>query len=201
MIKAIIFDFGKVICTFDNRIFYKSVSEYSGKTKNELYVIFHKAHNIFIKYETGLITSDEFFKIIVKLADLKITKQQFIKCFADIFTPIPATFRIIKKLKKNYKLGILSNTSEWHFEYGIKKIKIFKMFNAVSLSYKVKVMKPGKKIYLDALNKLKVKPSECIFIDDIKENVTGAEKIGITGIQYTTSNNLISSLKKLNVVI
>ena len=40
-------------------------------------------------------------------------------------------------------------------------------------------MKPDPKIYMTALEKLNVSPSECIYVDDYEEEVVGAEKLGI----------------------
>jgi len=199
MIKATIFDFGNVICNFDNNIFIERISKYTEKNKEELHDIIFNSSELMKKYETGLISSEEFFNEAVERCSLSITKQEFIKAFTDIFTPIPTTFELIKKLKNKYKIGLLSNTNEWDFEYGIKTTEIFPLFDAVTLSFEVKSKKPEEKIYRDVLNKLKLKPEECVFIDDIQEYVESANKIGIRGIHYTSYEKLIESLKNLKV--
>jgi len=199
MIKATIFDFGNVICNFDNNIFIERISKYTEKSKQELHEIIFNSSELMKKYETGLISSEEFFNEAVERCSLSITKQEFIKAFTDIFTPIPTTFELIKKLKKRYKIALLSNTNEWDFEYGIKTTEIFPLFDAVTLSFEVKSKKPEEKIYRDVLNKLKLKPEECVFIDDIQEFVESANKIGMRGIHYTSYEKLIESLKNLKV--
>ena len=199
MIKATIFDFGNVICNFDNNIFIERISKYTEKNKEELHDIIFNSSELMKKYETGLISSEEFFNEAVERCSLSITKQEFIKAFTDIFTPIPTTFELIKKLKKRYKIALLSNTNEWDFEYGIKTTEIFPLFDAVTLSFEVKSKKPEEKIYRDVLNKLKLKPEECVFIDDIQEFVESANKIGMRGIHYTSYEKLIESLKNLKV--
>jgi len=201
MIKALIFDFGNVICKFDNNIFIKKISKYTNKSIPELNKLIYQKTSLPKQYETGLITSHEFFKKIKKLCTLKITRSEFIKAYTNIFTPIKTTFDLIKKLKLNYKLSLLSDTSKWDFNYGIKPVKIFKLFDTVSLSFKVKQMKPGKKLFFDALNKLDLEPKECIYIDDIKKYAKVANLIGINPIHYTSHKKLINSLKKLDVQI
>ena len=198
MIKAIIFDFGNVICTVGNNIFLEKISKFTDKTISELKELIYLS-DLPEKYEMGLLSSDEFFNEIVKKCNLSISKSEFIKAYTDIFTPIQTTFNLIRKLKTKYKVALLSNTSEWDFEYGIKPIEVFNLFDAVSLSFKVKAMKPKNKIFLDSLSKLNLKPEECVYIDDIEEYVEAANQMGIHGIHYISYEKLINSLKRLNI--
>ena len=199
MIKAIIFDFGNVICSFDNNIFLEKISMFTNKSIPELDKLIYRTSDLPKQYETGLITSHEFFEKMAGLCGLNITKSEFTKFYAGIFTPIQTTFGLLKRLKPNYKLGLLSNTNEWDFEYGIKPIEVFHLFDAVSLSFVVKAMKPAKKIFTDALAKLKLTPEECVYIDDIKKYAEVANQIGIHGIHYTSYDALVASLEKLGI--
>ena len=60
-------------------------------------------------------------------------------------------------------------------------------------------MKPDKKIYLDALGKLNAIPEECVYIDDIKEYSDAACELGIKGIHYRSHEDLVDSLRRMNV--
>jgi len=212
MIKAIIFDFGNVICKFDNNIFLKRFAEHSDKLDNPADkldnpadksfnqikdLIYGSENSLEKQYESGIISSDEFYEIVKKRGNLRITKEDFIKYYTGIFTPIETTFDLIKKLKKHYKIGLLSNTSEWDFEYGIKPTEVYKLFDSVTLSFKVRHMKPAKEIYLDALKKMNCRPDECVYIDDIKKYSDAAGEIGIYGINYISYNDLVLKLKPL----
>lgn len=199
MIKAIIFDFGNVIYKFDNNIFLHKISKYTNKSFSELNKVIYQKSNLCKRYETGLITSDQFFRKIIKCSNLKISRSEFIKTYTNIFTPIPTTIKLIKKLKNNYKISLLSDTSYWDYYYGIKSTNIFKFFDTVSLSFRIKKMKPSKKIFLDVLKKLKLRPKECVYIDDIKKYTLAAQIIGFNTIHYTSHYKLINSLKKLNI--
>ena len=207
MIKAVIFDFGNVICSFERDTFINKIAKFSDKSVQELKKTIYSSDPL--KYsssplkecESGRISSEEFYRKIKKISNLSMPKEQFIKAHVYIFTPIRTTYDLIRKLKPNYKLALLSNTDEWIFKYYISKISVFDLFDAVSASFQVKEMKPGKKIFMDALRKLKVRPEECIYIDDIKEFAEVANKIGMHGIHYTSHKKLIDSLRKLNVKI
>lgn len=200
-IKAIIFDFGNVICKLDNGLFLQGISNYTEKSTAELNSLIYVQSDLPRQYETGLIGSHYFFESIVALCKLSITKEEFIKAYTNIFTPIPTTFELIKQLKPLYKLALLSNTSEWDFLYGIKTCGIFDRFDVVTLSYQVTAMKPHRKIFLDALAKLKLKPQECLYIDDIEEYVTASCHIGIHGVLYLSHERLVADLKRMGVLI
>jgi len=69
---------------------------------------------------------------------------------------------------------------------------------SVTVSFKVGVMKPDRRIYLDALDKLKVRADESVYIDDISEYADAAGALGIKGIHYTSHEDLVRNLRSLN---
>lgn len=188
MIKSVIFDFGNVIAGFDNQIFIQYLVGYTDKSPKELTRLIYEGSGLPKKYETGLITSQEFFEQIKKLANAGISKETFSKIYTqDKFWPIPSTIEIIRDLKKNnYKVGLLSNTSEWDYELGFKPIfrRAGIEFDSESLSFKVGAMKPDEKIYRNSLNILNIFPEQCVYIDDIEKYVDVARKLGMSGVHY-----------------
>lgn len=201
MIKAVIFDMGNVIRKFDGNIFLKEISNYSDKSFDEIKYLIYEKSDLPSKYETGMITTDKFIEGILKICSLKMEKNDFKEAYVNIFTTLPSTINLIKKLKTNYKLGLLSNTSEIHFDYAIKTIEVIGLFDAISLSFQLHSLKPDKIIFTDMLKKLKLKPQECVYIDDIKEYSDKATELGMHGINYVGYENLIKELKKLKVKI
>ena len=115
--------------------------------------------------------------------------------------PIQESIELIKRLKTDYKLALLSNTNELHFEHCIKKTEIFDLFDAVTLSYKEHAMKPERKIYQASLNNLNLTAAECVFIDNNADNVRGAREAGITSIQYAEHGDLVKKLQELGVKV
>jgi putative hydrolase of the HAD superfamily len=190
MIKAVIFDFGNVICHFDNHRFTSELAVFSPLTENDLYQKIYTQSNLPRLYETGTISSDIFYEKLIELCRLEVSKDAFIHAYTRIFTPITSTFRLIKQLHKTYKIALLSNTNELHFNYVIKQQGIFIFFDVVSLSFKVKAMKPDRRIFDDCLKKLGLLPEECVYIDDIKEYADKATELGLTGIHYKSEENL-----------
>ena len=199
MIKAVVFDFGNVICRFDNRIVLQKIAGLTGKTVEELNGLIYQSSTLVNEYEMGLIDSKQFFNRISLLCNLNVSKEEFVALYTNKFNPIWETFSLIEKLKLQYKLGLVSNTSEMDFEHGIKTTRVFTLFDAVTLSYQVHALKPSRQLYDDILRKLSVKPDECIYVDDILENAASATSLGMHGMQFTTSSQLENSLKRLGV--
>ena len=199
MIRGVIFDFGNVICSFDVEIFLAKLHEWSGLDVETLRdrIYGSRLHS---RYERGEISSERFYREISRLTGARVSAEEFAEGFTDIFTPLESTHGLIRALKGRYRLGLLSNTNEWHFERHIRKVPVFPLFDAVTLSFEVGALKPEPEIYLDALRKLSLPPEACVFIDDIGKYAEGAAALGIRGIRYTGPAELLRELSGLGVV-
>ena len=201
MIKAIIFDYGNVIHKWDNDIFLKKVVKKSNKSYEYISNLIFKS-GLQDKFESGELSPKDFFGIIKKKCKLSMSQNEFFNDYTSrLFEIIQSTIIFIKKLKKNYKVALLSNTTKIDFDCVIKKLRELPLFDSVTLSFKIGYAKPKKEIFLDALKKLNLRPNECVYIDDIKEYSEAASKLGIHGIHYTSYENLIKELKKLNIKV
>jgi putative hydrolase of the HAD superfamily len=198
-IQAVIFDFGRVISDFDIGRFIARAAHSSTLSPAGLKETMAQSMQMADRYETGLMTSREFYTNVCRVASLTMSEQEFVRAYTDIFTPKPLTLSLVRQLKGRYRLGLLSNTSEWHFEFGIKPVAIFPLFDAVTLSFEVRAMKPDRRIYDDMLAKLALPAEACVYIDDIAENVAAGCALGMQGLHYTTHEKLIEDLAKAGV--
>jgi len=199
LIRGVIFDFGNVICSFDVEIFLAKLHGWSGLDVETLrdQVYGSRLHS---RYERGEISSEEFRDRIVRMTGARVPVEAFEEGFTDIFTPLGDTQALILGLKGKYRLGLLSNTNECHFRRHIRRVPVFPLFDAVTLSFEVGALKPEPPIYRDALRKLSLPPEECVYIDDIVEYAEGARALGIHGVRYTGHAELLRELSGLGVV-
>lgn len=79
--------------------------------------------------------------------------------------------------------GLLSNS--WGGGYPTELFP--DMFDAVVISAEVGMRKPEPRIFLHASQLLGLEPDECVFIDDIKANITAAEQMGFTGVLHSAA--------------
>ena len=134
------------------------------------------------------------------LADyLKIDSDLFRKDYLEFFKIDVKVLEFIKKLKTNYKLGLLSNQLEDWLEEEIKKYNLDNVFDVIVASYQIKKAKPELEVYKGIAKKLKVYPSECIFVDDLERNLIPARELGMNTILFKDLKQLKEELKRLSI--
>lgn len=200
MIKTIFCDLGNVIIFVDHNKKINNLKKFSDKDAGYInkFFIYSKARKDFDK---GKISAIQLYKNFKNKLNLKLNFKQFKKVWCSYFSPNKEMEILLKKLKKNYKLVLLSNTDEIHFTYIKNKYKILNIFDGLVLSYKVGYSKPNPLIYQYALKKAKALPNEIVYIDDILEFVKAAKFFGIKSIQYKDSERLIKGLKQFKIKI
>ncbi len=69
------------------------------------------------------------------------------------------------------------------------------VFDHVTLSYELGVVKPDPVIYEQCLDGIGTSPEKTLFLDDRLENITGAEMLGIRGVQFTSRDEVLQRLQ------
>ena len=103
----------------------------------------------------------------------------------------------IRQLRRSYKTGLVSNafsdlrwvvTEVWGFADA---------FDEMIISAEVGLVKPDPRIYLLALDRLKVPPEAVVFIDDFLHTVEGARAVKMNAIQFINPQQARSELEYL----
>jgi putative hydrolase of the HAD superfamily len=200
MIKEIIFDFGNVICHFTNDILVGRISDLTGKTKEEVFELIYRKSDITKRAESGAINSEQFYKELSSLCGLNVPYEELKKIYSkDKFTPVEGMNDLIESLKTRYKIGLLSNTGEWDYDYLLETAPIVRTFDAITTSFLAGAMKPSPIIFEDALKKSQLRPEECLYTDDIANYVDAAKRMGMEAIQFTTTERFRIDLENLGV--
>lgn len=200
MIKNIIFDIGNVLLSFDPVTYVKS--KVIEDKVEEIYMSIFKSQE-WPMLDRGTITEEE---AKMNIINRNIGNAGFINSvfenWYDILTPIEGNVEVLKKLKENgVKVFYLSNFHLAAFEYVTKKHNFFELFDGGVVSYKEKLLKPEQEIYEKILDKYELEPQETVFVDDMKENVEAAMKLGIRGIVLENTSCLRTELEKFAVNI
>ena len=104
----------------------------------------------------------------------------------------------IRSLRPRYKTGLISNA--WpDVRSATQSCLNATTFDLVLFSGEEKVRKPDPVIYRRALDRLAVTPETAVFVDDVLENVTAAQALGMTGIQFRSPAQVRGELDKLLV--
>ena len=104
----------------------------------------------------------------------------------------------IEELKnRGYKIYLLSNYSQDHFQYVSRHFSFFGLEDGKIISYTLKLLKPDHRIYEALYEKYGLVPGECVFLDDSEENVAGAVATGMKGIVFKDYAQGRAELEKL----
>jgi epoxide hydrolase-like predicted phosphatase len=71
------------------------------------------------------------------------------------------------------------------------------LFDEIVISGDVGLHKPQPQIYRLAADRLGVAPAECVFVDDLRENVRGAEEVGMTAVLHRDTAATVARLEEL----
>lgn len=158
---------------------------------------------LFIKLMEGKMTEDEYIEKLISVTKWNINMQEF-KCIMRkvLDKKILGTIDVFKKVKKTnkYTLVLLSdNVKEW-IDYVEKNNKDLDIFDYKFFSYELGTIKDDNITFVKVLDKIKAKPEETLFIDDSMTNIKSAESIGITGIQFISSDKLEKVLKEKGII-
>ena len=102
----------------------------------------------------------------------------------------------IETLKNRYILGIISNNSKEWFNYFWKEYKWDKVFSIKIVSGEMHIRKPDVRIFVDALDKAKIKGEQALYIDDRPERGLAARETGMKVLIYKNLAQLKKDIKK-----
>jgi FMN phosphatase YigB (HAD superfamily) len=200
MIEVLIFDLGKVIIDFDFQRSIEAVLAFEPASLPRIREVMED-HGLLVKYETGQISSVEFYRIVCGQLGLVCSMEEFKRIWGAMFLPEPLlSEEFLFSLAQRYKLLLLSNTSELHFDYVWENYPILRFFSGQVLSFREGSMKPDDRIYRAAIQAAQVNPRKIFFTDDRLENVEAAIQMGIQAVHFHSEQQLKDRMADLGIL-
>lgn len=198
-IKNLIFDLGGVILDLSVESTLHSFSALSGHDVRKVKELFIGTAG-FYDFEKGLIDEKSFRDVIRKVYAVEATDEAIDKAWNAMLGGLPQSkLELIKKLKSQYRVYLLSNTNTIHLNHinanvvpntGESSLDVF--FHKAYYSHLMKKRKPDADIYLQVLEENNLKPHETLFLDDNAENVAGAQAVGIHSVHVNTPDFILT---------
>jgi glucose-1-phosphatase len=175
---TIVFDLGKVLVDFDYSIAGRKLASRATMAASELgQFLVHVP--LIIRYETGLITSEEFYHEVRAASGYLGNLEEFAALFADIFTPIEPMIQLHADLRaRSFPTYIFSNTNELAVRFIRQSFPFFEKFDGYILSYEHQSMKPDAKLYEVVEAKTGARGLDILYLDDRPENVAAGAARG-----------------------
>lgn len=196
-VKNIIFDLGCVLVGLDKQRCVRAF-EQIGAGDVASYVRDHRTADLFFDIEIGQMSTERFCDEVRRMSRCKAENEEIVWAWNQLLLGIPdeKKQRLID-LKKEYRLFLLSNTNDMHWQkcvndfFPCHNFGVNDYFEDVYLSYMLQLTKPDPKIFETVLRRSQLQAAETLFIDDVKENCESAARLGIQVLHETTGNDWI----------
>ena len=197
-IKNIIFDLGGVILNLD---YSKTADEFKkiGILHFKDLYSQKKQTLLFDDFEKGKIQPGEFISSLNDSENLKIKEIDFINAWNAMLLEISTEkLEFIYRLKKDYKIFLLSNTNEIHinkFESNLKKNNMldqfYKCFDKIYYSSRMGKRKPDENCFNQVLEENGLLAENTLFIDDSTQHILGAKEVGLNSFHLEKNKSII----------
>lgn len=189
-IDLVMFDLGRVLLDFDFKLAISHLKKHTPISNEEIHQFFSTTP-LWDAFEKGQMPPEDFFVSLCKGLTLSgLSFEAFGPLWNDIFTEKKDTIALMRRLKKKYRLALVSNVNVMHWEFIHGKHDFLNEFDHLIPSYAVGSRKPEAEIYRIALKRAGVAAENSVFTDDLEPHITAAKAIGIHAVQFTTAEQL-----------
>ena len=146
------------------------------------------------RLEKGEVSEDEFAASFGPRLGVADSDGLIERLFAAL-GPEESMIEAVRELRGGgVRTGLVSNS----WGTGIYEPQMLsELFDAVVISGEVGLHKPQPEIYELGAERLGVAPEGCVFVDDLRENVAGAEAVGMTAILHRGPDATVAELRRL----
>lgn len=196
MYKAVVFDFGNVLCALDRMAFARAAAPRSRLSAQELDAALWGG-SLEHDHETGRFDSHGFYRRVAELVgfDSSYSYQEFVADYRRIILPNPdGEAGLIAARDLGARCFVLSNTAFLHASMIFENEVLATIPEFHILSYKVGFMKPDPRIWLKLLDYARLEAQDCLYIDDVQAYCDAAQKLGFGAFCYDRTTHSLSQI-------
>ena len=201
MIKNLYFDMGGVIFDQNTEEAFRRFRAIGIDT--DYYMGQYGQRDFFLDLESGRIDAHQFCQKLREVTGRDLSEEQIRHCWLGFYDGVPVErLDDLERLRRHYRLGLLSNTNPFMMAFtrseafSERRKPITAYFDALFLSYEMKVCKPDPEIFLQVLAADGVKAEECLFVDDSRKNTDAAQKVGFQVLHVETNAPWMPQLRE-----
>ncbi|MEK6891115.1 MAG: HAD family hydrolase [Nanoarchaeota archaeon] len=110
------------------------------------------------------------------------------------YSLLPDAREVLLEIARSRKLGIISNLPHNSLIHELEDFELLDLFDTLTISGVVGYRKPHPAIYQSALAKAQTRPEESTFVSHDKDEVKGAERVGMEGILVKSIKEVVGML-------
>jgi beta-phosphoglucomutase family hydrolase len=196
MIKAVIFDMDGVLISskeLHTEAWIKCLQEFNIIVKEYKYVTGISSIDVAQKYKQK-------YNLLASPEEISNKKVNIYNTLAEKTELILGVVEFIRNIQTKYKLSLATSEYSKTTNIILSKHNLDKYFDLVVTVDDINQPKPNPEIYLKTAKELKLKPSECIVIEDSVVGVEAAKSAGMKCIAITTTTPR-SKLKQADLIV
>lgn len=195
-IKAVLFDLGNVLVDIDLNMFWRML-EFDSPAAIAPYA--QDLKQWAMRYEAGEFPTDHFLLGLQRILGSGYSMPALRKAFQSIICqPIAGMEELVADVSRRYRTALVSNTNEIHHLSSGATVPALEYLSKHYVSYELRVMKPKSGFYEAVLRDLDLPAQEVVFIDDLPENIEGANRAGMHGILFRGVEGLRKDLRNFD---
>ncbi len=202
-LKAVIFDYGEVLCHRPKPEEINRLAGFFGVTVERLPEIWERNRGA---YDRGDLTPEAYWSMLAEDAGNKMgpgTLEEVCKLDLGMWSNINSDMidwaHRLRSL--GLKIGLLSNMHSTMVTHCRAQFDWLKLFDYVTFSGEVRMIKPDSAIYDHTLRGIGVSASQALFLDDRDINIQAARVLGIHAIRVQSMEQLRRDLQNLGFPI
>jgi putative hydrolase of the HAD superfamily len=198
-IKAVIFDYGGVLCFHPSGEQVDELAARCGAPRDRFLQAYWSTR---LSYDRGDLEPAQYWTQIGERLGQRYDSAQIADFRRlDIGFWLRLDARMVEWARRvrqaGYRTAVLSNLPPDLGEHLRAKMNLLGDFDCHTFSYEVRAVKPDPAIYIDCARKLGVAPGEALFLDDRPENVHGARDFGMSAVLFESPAGLQEQLERL----
>jgi epoxide hydrolase-like predicted phosphatase len=183
--KVIVFDIGGVLLDWKTAV--PKISNLLNISEEKMFEELW-SHNV--DMDLGKFHQDDFWKYLSEKYNPSVEAAFLKKTWIEEQPPIENGWRILEEAKKaGFMIVCLTNNWKDTLERQMEIHENFSLFDRIFNSAYLGERKPNKKVYEIIEDKIGYKGPDIFFIDDVKENCEGAEKLGWHTFKFDHTKN------------
>jgi epoxide hydrolase-like predicted phosphatase len=182
--KAVVFDLGNVLVRYDRAANIAALAAVSQADGAAISTLLDEVGGLLT---VGEMSGDHLHQLLIERAGTTSSPTDFAIAASAGITPDEEalTYALTLQAQPDVTVAVISNTIDLHVNWLDANVPQLAEIDLVMMSNEVHLAKPDPAIYQLALELLALPPEAAIMVDDLAENVTSAQAVGLFGIVHT----------------
>ena len=198
-IAAILFDLGGVLVRLRG---HRVLLDYLPESMTSEELLNRWLHSPAVRdFEAGRIPLPDFCHDILSDLGLNMDEKAFLDVFGSFLDePYPDVSAVLPDLSRRFVTGVLSNTSDPHWQTAVNMLPELLSVRHLFLSYRMGLLKPDEAMFTEVLRLLQLSAEQVLYFDDHPANVEAARRMGIQAVRVDGFGEAVEAMAALGLL-